>query len=160
MNPTGIAHLCLPSCWTNHRPVFWGSECRAKTEINITEECLLIYLWGGSPFSGTPAWYVLWDLFLFTYFYWFIEPNPPIDRVIQAGVIPRLIEFLHDQTNTTLQVTSTILLSLNHWNVIFWNLVWPVCSWVEPFVGLKNWGNLYVVLLLVLSRSVWQNLTR
>lgn len=31
------------------------------------------------------------------------EPNPPINQVIEAGVIPRLIQFLHTTDNTTLQ---------------------------------------------------------
>lgn len=36
------------------------------------------------------------------------DPNPPIDDVIQAGIVPRFVDFLRNNNNTTLQVSYMI----------------------------------------------------
>lgn len=41
------------------------------------------------------------------------DPNPPIDDVIQAGIVPHFVEFLKNNNNTTLQVFIHFLLA-NH----------------------------------------------
>lgn len=37
------------------------------------------------------------------------EPNPPIDEVIQTGIIPRFVEFLQRDNSWSLQVSSNFL---------------------------------------------------
>lgn len=34
------------------------------------------------------------------------DPQPPIDEVIKAGIVPRFVEFLRNNNNTTIQVNS------------------------------------------------------
>lgn len=37
------------------------------------------------------------------------DPNPPIDDVIHAGIVPRFVEFLGNNNNTILQVSIAVL---------------------------------------------------
>ena len=41
----------------------------------------------------------------------FIDPNPPIDEVIKAGIVPRLIYFLHQADHNLLQVRKFLTIS-------------------------------------------------
>lgn len=36
------------------------------------------------------------------------DPNPPIEDVIQAGIVPRFVDFLRNNANSTLQVSHLI----------------------------------------------------
>jgi hypothetical protein len=40
------------------------------------------------------------------------EPNPPIDEVIQTGIIPRFVEFLRTTSNAMLQAGAVFLIAL------------------------------------------------
>lgn len=44
-------------------------------------------------------------------FLYILEPNPPIDDVIRAGIVPKLVEFLQNGANSMLQVKYAMFLS-------------------------------------------------
>lgn len=41
------------------------------------------------------------------------DPHPPIDDVIKAGIVPRFVDFLRNNTNTTLQVGTLSIIFIN-----------------------------------------------
>jgi len=44
------------------------------------------------------------------------EPNPPIDDVIRAGIVPRFVQLLQNDANCTLQVGLVLILQVFDWN--------------------------------------------
>lgn len=40
------------------------------------------------------------------------DPNPPIEEVIQKGIVPRLVYFLGNNSNASLQVTSKAIIKI------------------------------------------------
>lgn len=50
------------------------------------------------------------------------EPNPPIDDVIREGIVPKLVEFLQDNRNSTLQVRVECMRTyrFHHYELIFY----------------------------------------
>jgi len=44
------------------------------------------------------------------------EPNPPIDDVIRAGIVPRFVQLLQNDANCTLQVRLVLILQVFDWN--------------------------------------------